>query len=212
MTVAGNFREWLFARLKGSRFASCALPDERIDAVAKRLGVDPELLLEVRAEVRIERHERGLPSPKLQYKKRLRADPHDPHVRLYQYHLFMPEEVFAAWKEECAFRGLDGPLLLRSMIHEYLLGEREVAPLDHWVWRGKKYMMGGNKHRGKFLERSVIPHGAKRALTLRASLLGTTSAALVRALAVEALMGLHRDVALIEAARMFDDETRYNTG
>jgi len=202
---AESFREWLFEKLLGTWYAKCAIADSEIDRVAKKIGVDPELLLEVRAQARIERHERGFPSPHLRHTKPAAGEA---HRRLYQYHLPMAEVVRKAWTVECEFRQVTGPVLLRSLIHSYLLGTREPTPLAAWYYQGVRHPSGGPE-RHKHYERSTIPHGAKRALTRRAVAQGTIPMNVVRALVLEVLAGQHRQIRFVETSMMYDDESRY---
>ena len=203
---AAQFRNWLVERLLGTRFSAMAIDDSRIDAVANLLGVSPELLLEARTRARLERYERGLPGSRLRHSK---PGAGEAHHRLYQYNLFMPEVILKAWEEECTYRDVDGPVLLRSLIHSYLLGSREPEPREIWHWKGRSYPMGSADERAKFRERATIPIGAKRALTVRSIRLGTQPTRIVRALVTEVLDGAHRGIPLVETAMMYDDEERY---
>lgn len=203
------FREWLAARLLGMRYATIRLSDDEIDPLAKQLGVDPDLLLEVRAQARVALHEKGLAPPMSNRRNRHLQRVIDDSARLYQYLLWMPPDVFAAWKEECERRGVHGPALLRSLIHEYLLGTHEPQPLKTWVWKGKR-LRGYRAHCLK--EAAVIPQGAKRALMRRAIGRGTQATLIVRGLVMEALSGGHAGIPLVQAGMMFDDEDRYNMG
>jgi hypothetical protein len=200
---AESFRQWLLERLLGTRWARVALTDDQIDAVARRLGVSSEILLEARAQTKIVKHASGLPNA-ISMAGRVAGE----YRTYYQYHLFMPPVVWKAWADECKFREVKGSLLLRSMIHDYLSFPRSVAPLRQWRYQDKTYKMGehGRTH---FLERAQIPHGAKRALEHRARQIGALPTWVVRALVLEALAGLHRDIRLIEATMMYDDESRY---
>jgi hypothetical protein len=205
MSAGVLFRKWLAERLRGTEFAKTRIPDDKLDAVAKMIGVDPDLLLEVRARARIERGERGR-APSGNNALRVLSD------RVYEYHLFMPPVIFAAWKAECSFRGVEGSMLLRSLIHEYLSATREPQPMPAWIWQGEMRPMGDNPKRAKCMERAAIPKGARRALVRRAELLGVRPTSIVRALATEVLAGDHRDVTLLGSGSMFDDETRYFMG
>lgn len=189
-------------RVISTTWATRTILDSELDEIAKTLGLDPDLLLEARAEAKVTRQERGLRVTKW-------YEGTSETRRYYQFHLFMPELVMKAWREECVFRQVAGPLLLRSLIHDYLVRTREPNPLRKWYWRGQFYTMGDSDERTRFLERATIPLGSRRALVARAIRVGTTPTALCRALAIEALSGLHRDVPLIEASMMFDDEERY---
>jgi len=194
--VAGpSFREWLATRLAATTYATREIPDEKIDAVASSIGVQVDLLLEVRAEARIRQRKRGLP-----FRRALQAQ------------LFMPDVIFRAWQEETEFRGVDGSVLLRSLIHAYLLDGREPENLlDHWLWNGQTYRVDyeGVRHRTAKREQAKIPVGAWRALKLRATRLGVSRATIMRSLVLETLQGEHRTVRLVQPGIMFDDETRY---
>ena len=198
MTIprAESFREWLRDRLRHTPWATIAIADERIEAVAEQLGLAPDLLVEVRAEAKLEKHARGLP----------------PARRLYQFHLFLPAVIHRAWRDECKFRGIESGTLLRSLISDYLLGSREPMPLRHWMYQGRTYRMGDAQKRAQGLLRATIPQGARRALVYRASVVGAKPTSVARALVLEALQGLHRGIALIEAQSMYDDERRYLGG
>lgn len=198
-----SFRSWLFERLLGTRWATLPVEDAEIDALAQRLGVQPDVLLEARAEAKILQSKNGLRIASA------RPDESGRFKRYYQFHLFMPPPVYKAWLEECAYRELRGPVLLRALIQEYLMGDKEPEPLSFWYWKGKHYKMGKAELRSPYLERATITQGAKRALARRAKAIGTTSTAIARALIIEALSGEHRVVKLIEHSMMFDDETRY---
>ncbi len=210
-----NFRAWLAGCLRGTKYATVELRDEEIDRTAKRLGVDVDLLLEVRAKALIELHARGLSPPlsntipREQREAKLRGQKLDEKKRrLYQFHFPMPPEIVTAWKAECEVRGVHPPTFLRSLIHEYLLGTREPNAVRYWGWRGKIYRA---PHAVRAIEPVVIPQGARRALFHRASSIGATASAVVRGLVLEALEGEHRNIPLMSAGMMYDDETRYNT-
>ncbi len=198
-----SFRSWLLERLLGTKWATLPARDDEIDALAERLGVQPELLLEARAEAKIQKSKNGLRIAAA------RPDESGRFKRYYQFHLFMPPPVHKAWLEECAYRELRGPVLLRALIQEYLMGDTEPTPLSFWYWKGKRYQMGKAEQRSPFLERATITQGANRALKRRAMAIGTTPTAIARALIIEALSGEHRAVKLIEHSMMFDDERRY---
>jgi len=199
-----GFRTWLAAKLLGSEYATIRIRDDEIDAVAKQLGVDPDLLLEVRADAIVALRARGHAQPISNSRKRYESD-----ERLYQYQIRFPGQLFPLWTAECDLRGVTGATLLRSMIHAYLLGEAEPVSAPIWSWQGKVYR---ERRGGGHLEvRSVIPHGAKRALMRRAKKRGQTPTAIVRALVLDA-MGGGQQVPLVTAGMMFDDESRYNLG
>jgi hypothetical protein len=124
----------------------------------------------------------------------------------------MPEIVRVAWNEECEFRGVDGSALLRSLIHAYLMSDREPEQvLGYWLYKGRTYRLPkGN--RNKFAEKALITNGSWRALLRRCQRRGCSASAMMRALVLEVLAGEHRAVQLIDARTMFDDEDRYHLG
>ena len=203
-----GFRAWVGARLLGTQYATIRIDDSEIDAVAKQLGVDAELLLEVRAQAIIELHERGLAQP-ISNNRKNRQSPDEAMKRLYQYQIWFPAEVFSAWTLECERRAVHPATFLRSLIHSYLLSSREPVALQDWVWNGKLYR---SYKKNRIEERAVIPHGAKRALMRRSTLLGTRSAHVVRALILGAMKGDYPGIPLVTSAMMYDDENRYYTG
>jgi hypothetical protein len=205
-----GFRAWLAGRLLGTKYATSPLADDEIDAAAKKLGVDPDLLVEVRAEARIALYEKGL-APPISNKPRKPRSPYstEPQRRLYQYRMWMPRGIAKVWEAECQLRGVRGPALLRSLIHHYLLGAREPAPEPTWRWEGRLYSFDREKD---LEERATLPHGTKRALMRRSKLRNVPASAVVRALMLEAMRGEHRALPPLQAAQMFDDETRYNLG
>lgn len=200
-----RFRAWLARRLLGTSYATIRIADSEIDGIAKRLGIDPDLLLEVRAKALLDLHERGLARP-LSNRHEARAQA---ERALYQLKVWTPRDVRDAWNEECVRRGVQGPTLLRSVIHAYLLGGREPDPAPSWVLRGR---LVPDDRSTKLDERAVISHGAKHALMRRAAVRNTKSMRIVRALMMEVLRGEHMGVPLVSAGMMFEDETRYNLG
>lgn len=205
-----GFRAWLAERLLGTKYATGPLADHQIDAAAKKLGVDPDLLVEVRAEARIALHSKGFAPPiSNRRSKQRKTISGETQRRLYQYRMWLPRGVAKVWEAECQLRGVRGPALLRSLVHFYLLGAREPAPEPTWRWEGRIYPFNREKD---LEERATLPHGAKRALMQRANLQNVPASAVVRALMLEAMKGEHRRLPPMQAAQMFDDESRYNVG
>jgi hypothetical protein len=78
------------------------------------------------------------------------------------------------------------------------------------VYRGREYRCSAKVN--EFQEKTLITHGAWRALRRRADRHGCAAAAILRALVLEVLDGEHRSVTLIDARVMYDDEDRYYLG
>jgi len=209
---ADRFRNWLARKLRGTRYAEVNTADGDIDKVAKRLGVDPELLLEVRAQALVDLHSRGYARPlsnKPKHREQLKQDWRANNRGLYQLKMWIPSECFAAWKEECARRGVKGAALLRSITHSYLLRKYEPEPQRHWRLGDKVFP---NSREDLRSEKAAVPRGVSRALMRRAATKNTKATMIVRALMMEAIQGRHMGVPLVTAAMMFEDETRYYLG
>lgn len=199
-----SFRKWLAERLLETKWATAPIGDDQIDAVAERLGVSPDLLLEVRTEARIRAVQAGRQQP-------VSRDVQARHRRLYQFHIFIPHPLRALWVEECDRRGVESATVLRSLIHEYLLGEWEPEHvLRGWHYAGRHYPLSKARRAvDAYLERATITQGARRALHRRAALTGTSAMAICRGLILEVLAGRHRSIRYVEQKAMFDDENRY---
>lgn len=201
-----GFRRWLAKRLRGLRYATIGMKDSDIDVVAKQLGVDPDLLLEVRAQARLDMHEQGYTRPASNRAERRQFS----DQLLYQFKIRIPSECHRAWNEECERRAVAGSVLLRSLVHCYLLGSREPVPAPHWILDGR--LLREERAKTRDAEKATVTHGAKRALLRRAAFRNTKSAWIVRALMMEAIRGDHTGIPLVSAGMMFEDETRYNLG
>src|SRR5574342_59799 len=167
-----RFRDWLLQKLLSHQIVSINVPDERIEKLAKRMGVQPDLVFEARALYRIDRAKHG--------RGTLRR-------RLGQWDVWVPHPIWKAWEEECAFRGVEPPVLLRSLVAEYLSGTREpITVLAYWFWKGKRYGVG---HGGKDAHhaKAQFPYGAWRVLQRRAKRSGVTGSGIIRALILETL-------------------------
>lgn len=191
----------------GEHWARVPIVDDDIERVAKQLGLDPDFLLEVRAEAKIRDAEAGIPRLGVTHHQAIFSGAQ--HKRTYQFRMPMPPEPWKAWKEECERRGVEGAALLRSLIHWYLLGSHEPEPVTiGWIWNGKKHPRSDEDEK-KRAERAVIPRGARRALRRRAVARRTTEQALARALVLEVVDGKRAAVKLVSPKQMYDDETRY---
>lgn len=204
---ASAFRERLIELIIATNYVRDVIADDQIDAAAKTMGVDPDVLIEARVRYRIQRKLDGF-QPPLGRKKR--------GTRHYQLKLSMPKEIFYLWKQEAELRGIESSALMRSLVHSYLLGSYEPKQLTaRWYWRGKRWRVAEReweKTRGQgypFRERALITLGANRALSVRAARRGHVQSAIVRALVLELLDGKHEGLTIIDAQTMYDDETRY---
>lgn len=208
MTEQISFREWLVERVMTSAPARYAkLTDEQLKRIAKRMGVQVDVLIEARVRV-VEQALQEKIQPPLGDKVR--------GSRHYQFKIAMPEAVFRAWRAHAEDRGVDPQALLRSLIHHYLLGSDEPTYLlRKWLWQGK--MMESHERTWErthkagfpFRERALLTNGVKRALERRAQRKGCAATAIVRGLVLDTLEGKHPRIKIVDARTLYDDEDRY---
>jgi hypothetical protein len=208
-----GFRKWLVERVSTTSHAQSS-DDDDVDKMAERMGVHPDVLLEARIMARQRRIDAG---------RAVGAGVKRAGSNHYQFELLFPPEVFDAWKQECANRGMTGSVMMRSLIHAYLLGSVEPdAVSKRWEYRGIVHPLP-NVHqwakdhgrRYPYRERSLIPQGARRALVHRSSRLGMDPTTVVRSLILLMMNGRWAHpgtIRVIDCANMYDDETRYHLG
>lgn len=185
--------------------------DSEVDILSERMGIHPDVLLEARIMARSRRLAAGRAPPA----GRKRAGSNH-----YQFELLFPPEVYEVWKHESENRGVLGSVLLRSLVHTYLMGSYEPDTISrHWEYRGIVYSLPhiqqwAKQHgrRYPYRERTLIPNGARRALIHRSNRLGVEPSILVKSLIL--LMLNNRwahpgTISMIDAANMYDDEKRY---
>lgn len=193
----------------GTAYVHTAIADEEIDEVARRIGVQPEVLLEARVRFRISQATEG--------KRQASFGEAFAPKRHCRFNLWFPPAVFPDWKLCAESHGLEGSALLRAIIHGYLLGSYEPqSVVRYWYWKGKRHLsIQDPKERNKWRERAQIPIGARRALEIRSRYLGASPQAVARALVIETMRGkINRPgtYAIVDAKTMYDDETRYYLG
>jgi hypothetical protein len=185
------FRTWLIQRLIATRAAEINVPDARIEEYAKQMGVHPDVLFEARALLLIEDAKIG------RFFRR----------HYFQCEVWVPKPIWEVWLEECAFRGIASPVLLRSLLFDYLTHEREPGELLRgWRLGDRSFRVReGDSVKAK----TQCTPAAWRVLRKRSMRRGASGSALLRALMMEAIQGEHRAIRLIEARMMHDDESRY---
>lgn len=197
------FRDWLIDRLRGTRWATEPLSPARARKVAKVLGVQYDLLMEVRADTLIARAREGFRPGGRQ------------EERTTKIKISYPAEIKAEFEEYCESRALTPSSLMRSVLHAYLRGSYEpLQSRSHtWIWKGKAYRFKAT-YNYKHCTQLRVPHGAKRALQIRARGLGTTPHAIMRALVLETMEGKfgQADLQIVDTLAMYDDETKYFLG
>jgi hypothetical protein len=199
--AALEFREWLVERLSAMSHARLIIEDEtKFVKVAELLGVQPDTLREAMVLYQMKRIEEGRTVPMGDKKA---GSGH------YQVRVWFPPELIPVWEAECELRHMAGNVLFRSVIHAYLLGDREPDRFGAWVVNGKSYPVD---RKNRIDQKALVPPGVRMALARRANKLGITPMVVARALLMEVMEGKHPGLRPIDSAAMYDDPKRYHQG
>jgi hypothetical protein len=173
--------------------------DAELKKIAKRIGVQVDVLLEARVNA------------KLQLARAGRDYGVTTSVLLQ---LDFAREPWEMWQKHCESWGVTGSLLLRSLVHLYLQGNYE-PPLNFstgWLWQDRQLPVVRG---GRCREKTHVTRAALDVLRHRASLRGDSIAGLLRALVVENMKGSFGRpglIQLVEVRHMFGDRSRYVLG
>lgn len=199
MTQAVSFRRWLVAQVEATSFARDRIEsDQKLQKLAKRLGVQVDVLLEARVNEKMRLAGVGLSTGY-------------PGMGL---ELDFAKEPWEAWQRHLAAWGVTGSTLMRSLVHLYLQGNYE-PPLNlsrSWLWDNRQLPV---ERGGVCREKTRVTHAAKAALSQRAALRGESVAGVLRALVVENMKGKFGKrglIQLVEVRHMFGDRDRYMRG
>ena len=205
-----RFRRWLIDKLKRSRWVSYST--DSLEAVARRVGVQPDVLVQAQAELTAERRSDGKKAIVLGTGRAW-------HGRRKQIDLDLPKAVNDDWLAYCRARDLSGSVVLRSIIHTLLSGpENPTWTGRTWWYRGKMHRLSNYKvvaAKGwwPYNAKTDVTPGAARALTLRAERIGCTYTGLVRGAIIDLLEGRTKRLNVVTvASAMWEDENRYWTG
>lgn len=204
-----RFRRWLVDKVKRSRWVTYSA--DTAESVARRIGVQPDVITQAQRELADERRAEGkqpmlLGTGRPQVRKRRQID------------VDMPKDVHSDWVLYCKTRDLPGSVVIRSLIHTLLSGPENPRWLGRqWRYRGRTLRLVGYKdwiQRGwPYNIKTDVSEGAARALTLRARTFGCTPTALVRGAIIDLLEGHTKRLNIVTSSvAMWDDETRYWTG
>jgi len=189
-------------RLLTSAHAVRSIPEDKLAAVAKEIGVDVDLLAEVRAQAKIRKV-----SGKHAVAKFVTTG------RYHDLELVFPDVHWGLWIKECKTRNVEPATLLRSLIHDLLLKGRLLRPEElhaRWDWNGVRHSLPkAGKNYWKNRQVVGITPGAHRALIHHARAHNCSVTTLVRTLIMETLKGRHRSVRLVQRKHLYDDELRY---
>lgn len=205
-----RFRRWLIEKVKRSRWVT--YPTDSLEAVALRIGVQPEVLVQAQHELTEERRSEGKLPIAI-------GSGHVVQDKRKQIDLDVPKAVFDDWTQYCQTRDLPSSVVLRSLIHTLLSGpENPTWTGRGWWYRGKmhrltNYATTGEKGWWPYNAKTDVTPGAARALNIRAQSVGCPYTALVRGTMIDLLEGRTKRLNIItSASSMWEDESRYWTG
>lgn len=179
--------------------------------MAKRVGVQPDVLRDAQRRLEEQNAERGqYGGTALGGSRTVRTGKAVPYV------LKTPPKVLIDWKAYCTYRDIKSSTLLRSLIHSLLSGPKDPDYVSNrWRYRGRLVTVPPHEHSKTTPYRldSLISPGSRRALGLRAKRRGCTKTALVRGQVLELLEGKLSSFEIISGPMaMHEDETKYWTG
>ena len=186
-----KFTGWLLVR------------DEPIEVLAKRLGVQPDVLKQAQREYDEERQRDGQDQQQLGRRARYSTR---------SVELAFPKPIWDEWGDCCELRGIGGYTLLRGLIHTLLVTPENPTWVGRgWMYRGHSVSMTGTKHGEPwpYRQRARVTNGAAEALKMRADASNCRSVALVRGSVIDFLEGRVKRVQLLTTESMFGDARRY---
>lgn len=204
-----RFRRWLLDKVKRSRWVTHNA--DTVESVARRIGVQPDVIVQAQRELADERKAEGK-IPMVLGTGRTRR------LKRRQIDVDMPKAVHEDWLLYCQTRDLPGSVVIRSVIHTLLSGPDNPSWIGRQCrYRGKMLPLEGY---GQFVKRgwpynvkTDVSEGASRALAVRARNLGCTLTALVRGAVIDLLEGRTKRLNIVNSPdAMWDDETRYWVG
>ena len=199
-----EFRRWLVAKLALTRWpGQKSEPGEKL---AARLLVHPEALRLAQAELDAKQRAGG------RRKVSVGRSGYCEYLRR-RLDITVSKEVHATVRGYCKLRSITPGVLIRSLLHQMLLEDKNPTEVSGWWIDGKLHTFTLTKAKNKPRPPSLktdITAGAHRALVARANDAGLDVTALTRGVVLEALNGKRvKFEILTRASQMWDDETRY---
>jgi hypothetical protein len=206
---SSRFRRWLVTKVKRSRWVTYNA--DTVELVARRIGVQPDVIKQAQDELAAERNAEGkapvvLGTGRVKRRKRRQID------------IDMPKAVHEDWLVYCRTRDMPGSVVIRSLVQTLLSGPDNPSWIGRqWRYRGRTLRLEGYKQYIRsgwpYNVKTDVSEGAARALTIRARLLGCTLAALVRGAVIDLLEGRTKRLNIVTSPdAMWDDEGRYWLG
>ncbi len=181
---AAGFRRWLIERVSESRWP--VYRDDTDEAIAKRIGVQVEVLVAAREVLKERTASERVPEGQRLGMPRSRARArHDRERHRSMVFLEPPREVYEEWMARCERLKLPKATLLRSVCHYVLqlstqpTWVSETRRRGMWVFRGKWFAQADiREHRYRL--KCELTDPAFRALALRAENTNTSVGAIAR--------------------------------
>jgi hypothetical protein len=189
-----QFRKWLVAQLVQSRWSYPQTVS--LSELSLSLGVQESVIEEALAARAALLQARGQVDG--------RGKKATPRVPLQ---VTMPEAISRDWKQSCLELGVNGAMLLRSLIFRLLTThEKPTQILDRWVYQGKVHTVP----RGRFpAVRTWVPPGAEVAFDRLAREFRCRAPALLRGLILDYLGGRVTRLRVVTYLEMPGDPDRY---
>lgn len=204
-----EFRRYIVALISRTKYGQRNYSEEKLPAIAKMLGVDMDALLEARILYRERQHAIGAATGRGDdYRARSSRDKSD--VAALCYH--MTKEVKQFLQEYSDTRKVPVHILLRSVIHHYLLGSWE-PPVLHQNWMFTEIPRDRRQGRDAIINVTVTP-AARLAVWMRSEMLQVSAEQLGRSLIVDTVSGRFArpgEISYITRRHMFSDIARYRT-
>ena len=196
-----RFRDWLVHRVKHSRWTARNCPD--LDAVAWRIGVQADVLVDAQAALDAEQRAAG--RTPVQIGKRLQVQ------KQTGFSIDLPPIVYEDLRAYCKLRQLAITVVMRSLITKLLTGTAQPQWLGRgWYYKGNHYPAARQGERHPV--RADVTSGATEALGRRAVVCGVSVSALLRGMVIDLLEGrISRMVIVNSLTQMPDDASKYVT-
>jgi hypothetical protein len=194
-----DFRAWLVRQLKVARWSS--IPGESRQELADRLGVRADVL----AQAARERAQKLKQQGKVARQLGSRSVVLD---ALITVDVPMPPAVHKAWVAWCDSYRVTQSLLLRSLIHHFLLaGRRPMKIGPTWLYGG---VVHKTKATGRHHAKTRITRAAQLALDDYANRWMVTATGIVRGIIADALEGRGpKRLQVVTVAELWGDAAKY---
>lgn len=182
------FRKWLVRRVKLSRWVT--LVRETDEDLAARIGIQPDVLRDARAELRQDQAARGLPQREVGGRRTFAPG------ELQEFFMNVPPAVKADVTAFCALRSVTNGTLLRSVVNLALTDRTKPEKIRNWTYRGVREPYS-RKWPGIL---TTLPQGTLRALQDVANSRKTRPTAILRSILIDLLEGRVQRLKLVPTA------------